>query len=385
MKKNTFIVTGMHCASCSTIIEKALKKTVGVETAQVNYAAEKAQVTFDENTTSLETMNAAVAQYGYTLALFGNETSKTEFQAIDHMNHASSVMNEDIKQEEMRMQQDKTAFVFPIALGVFAVMMWDIAGRTFVSVPNIPLSMELWNIVSLILATVVMFWIGRPFIDGVTRFVRYRVANMDTLIGIGTLTAYLYSAVITLLPQIRERFQLPDYTYFDVVIVVIGFVTLGKYLETRSKEKTGEAIKKLLNLQAKTARVLREGKEVEIPMNEVVVGEVVIVKPGEKIPVDGVIIEGTTSIDESMITGESIPTDKKAGDSVIGATMNKQGSFTFAATKVGADTMLSQIIHMVEEAQGSRAPIQATADRISSVFVPIVLAIAFLSLAAWIF
>ena len=384
MKKNTFAVIGMHCASCSAIITKTLQKIEGVKEAQVNYAAEKAQVTFDENIVSLEVMNTAVAKYGYTLASSGNNTSKVDFQAVDHMNHSSTDTSEDVKKHDMKMQQDKTAFVFPLALGIFVVMMWDIAGRTFAAVPNLPLPMELFNIVSLILATVVMFWIGRPFIDGVTRFIRYRVANMDTLIGIGTLTAYLYSAVITLLPTLRERFQLPDYTYFDVVIVVIGFVTLGKYLETRSKEKTGEAIKKLLNLQAKTALVLREGKEVEIPISAVAVGETIIVKPGEKIPVDGVIIEGTTSIDESMITGESIPIDKKTGDVVIGATMNKQGSFTFSATKVGTDMMLSQIIRMVEDAQGSRAPIQATADKISSVFVPTVLAIAFLSLAAWI-
>ncbi|MBP9728479.1 MAG: cadmium-translocating P-type ATPase, partial [Candidatus Moranbacteria bacterium] len=260
----------------------------------------------------------------------------------------------------------------------------DIAGKTLPFVPNLPLPMELFNVIALALSTAVMFWIGRPFIDGVTRFLRYRVANMDTLIGIGTLTAYLYSAVITLLPQVRERFQLPEYTYFDVVIVVIGFVTLGKYLEARSKEKTGEAIEKLLNLQAKTALVRRDGQDREVPMSEVVVGDVVIVKPGGKIPVDGIILTGNTSLDESMITGESIPVDKKPGDVVIGATLNKQGSITLSATKVGTDTMLSQIIAMVEDAQGSKAPIQATADKISSIFVPVVLGIAFLSLALWV-
>lgn len=263
-------------------------------------------------------------------------------------------------------------------------MMWDIAGKTLNFVPNLPLPMETFNIIALVLSTVVMFWIGRPFIDGVTRFVRYRIANMDTLIGIGTLTAYLYSTVITLLPQIRERFQLPDYTYFDVVIVVIGFVTLGKYLEARSKEKTGEAIEKLLDLQAKTALVRRDGQEMEIPVSAVVVGDVVIVKPGGKIPVDGTILTGNTTIDESMITGESIPIDKKVGDMVIGATLNKQGSITLSALKVGSDTMLSQIIALVEEAQGSKAPIQATADKISSIFVPVVLGIAFLSLGMWV-
>ena len=375
----------MHCASCSAIIEKALKKTAGVSEAQVNYAAEKAQITFDENIASTESMSAVIAQYGYALVpLQGTTPSQSRSQKVDHMDHGQSSGGEEVKEKELEIQKGKTQFVLPIALFVFIVMMWDIAAQTFASVPNVPFPMELFNVISLVLATVVMFWIGRPFIDGVVRFAWYRVANMDTLIGIGTLTAYLYSTVITLLPQLQERFQLPEYTYFDVVIVVIGFVTLGKYLETRSKQKTGEAIGKLLNLQAKTALVLREGKEVTIPVSEVVVGDVIIVKPGQKIPVDGVIIDGSTSIDEAMITGESIPTDKKAGDIVIGSTLNKQGSFTFSATKVGIDTMLSHIIRMVEEAQGSKAPIQAMADKISSIFVPVVLGIAFLSLLSWI-
>ncbi len=373
MNKNTFAVTGMHCASCATIISKALKKVAGVKEAEVNYATEKATIMFDAEPASLDEMNTAVTKYGYRLVTTGTEKHPEEA-------HRGGEEHE----REMDSQRAKTEFVVPIALGVFFIMMWDIAGKTLSFVPNLPLPMELFNVIALALSTVVMFWIGRPFIDGVTRFVRYRVANMDTLIGIGTLTAYLYSAVITLLPQVRERFLLPEYTYFDVVIVVIGFVTLGKYLEARSKEKTGEAIEKLLNLQAKTALVRRDGQEVEVPMSAVVVGDVVIVKPGGKIPVDGTILTGDTSLDESMITGESIPIDKQPGDMVIGATMNKQGSITISATKVGTDTMLSQIIAMVEEAQGSKAPIQATADKISSIFVPVVLGIALLSLALWV-
>ena len=363
---------GMHCASCATIITKALQKIEGVKEAQVNYATEKAIIVFDEQSVSVDEMNTVVAQYGYSFV-----SEETEKKTKDAFLSATS------KSQEMALQKEKTEFVVPVALGIFFIMMWDIAAQTLAFVPALPLPMEIFNIIALALSTVVMFWIGRPFIDGVVRFVRYRVANMDTLIGIGTLTAYVYSAVITLLPQVRERFQLPDYTYFDVVIVVIGFVTLGKYLEARSKEKTGEAIEKLLNLQAKTALVRRDGQEKEIPMSEVVVGDVVIVKPGGKIPVDGTILTGSTTLDESMITGESIPIDKKPGDVVIGATLNKQGSITISATKVGTDTMLSQIIAMVEDAQGSKAPIQATADKISSIFVPVVLGIAFLSLVLW--
>jgi Cu2+-exporting ATPase/Cu+-exporting ATPase len=381
MNKNTFVVTGMHCASCSTIITKALQKIEGVREVEVNYATEKASIVFDESTATFERLNEAIAKYGYRL-ISGGVDEKSVAASGSPVAEKDAALAQ--KNRDLALQKSKTEFVLPLSLAIFFIMMWDIASETIVSVPRVPLPMEMFNIIALVLSTIVLFWIGRPFVDGVVRFAQYRVANMDTLIGIGTLTAYLYSAVITLLPQVRERFQLPEYTYFDVVIVVIGFVTLGKYLEARSKQKTGEAIEKLLNLQAKTAVVRRDGTEMEIPVSAVVVGDIILVKPGGKIPVDGEILEGSTSIDESMITGESLPTDKQPGDTVIGATMNKQGSIALRATKVGADTMLSHIIRMVEEAQGSRAPIQATADKISSMFVPVVLGIAFLSLAAWI-
>lgn len=377
-------MAGMHCASCAAIITKSLLKVEGITDVQVNYVTETARVSFDRTDVPVETMNAAVIKYGYRLS--PHAASQSVPSSIDPGSLAlppRSGQGQSQRAAERVSQQAKAEFVFPLALIVFIIMLWDIAAKSLATIPNVPLPMEMFNVLSLVLATVVMFWIGQPFIAGVVRFARYRVANMDTLIGIGTLSAYLYSTLITLLPQFRERFQLPDYTYFDVVIVVIGFVTLGKYLESKSKEKTGEAIKKLLNLQAKTALVLRDGKEEEVPVSSVVVGDIVIVKPGAKIPVDGKIVDGTTSVDESMITGESMPTDKGVGDVVIGATLNKQGNIQLAATKIGSDTLLSQIIRMVEEAQGSKAPIQATADRISSIFVPVVLGIALTSLLAW--
>ncbi len=258
-------------------------------------------------------------------------------------------------------------------------MMWDIASQLFLTVPRLPLPMETFNIISMILATVTLFWIGKPFLLGVSRFIKYRVANMDTLIGIGTLTAYAYSVIIVLFPGVREAFLLPEYTYFDVTIVVIGFITLGKYLEARSKSKTGDAIKKLLNLQTKTALVIRENKEYEIPLEEVVHGDIIIVKPGEKIPVDGILTEGESFVDEAMITGEPIPMQKNIGDSVVAGTINTTGSFRFQATKIGSETMLARIIKMVETAQSSKAPIQALADKISAVFVPVVLALSLLT------
>lgn len=386
MITKTFTVNGMHCASCSAIITKKLSKLDGIDNVSVNFATEKASVNFDAEKVNLDVMNNEIAKLGYNLSSSHEMMDPNmKMEGMDHSEHLGLSVSKDTKEKELEEQKSKTQFVLPIALFIFVAMMWDISARTFSFIPNFPIPMELFNTISMLIATVVMFWIGKPFINGVVNFVKYRVANMDTLIGIGTLTAYIYSVVVTLFPQAKLLLSLPDYTYFDVVIVVIGFVAFGKYLEARSKQKTGEAIEKLLGLQAKTAIVIRDGKETEIPIHEVVIGDKIIVKPGSKIPVDGKIIEGNTSIDESMITGESIPTDKIVGDEVIGSTINKQGSFIFQATKVGSDTMLSQIIKMVEDAQGSKAPIEAMADKISSIFVPVVLGIAFASLLSWIF
>lgn len=371
----------MHCASCAVIIGKTLGKLDGVRDVQVNVATEKAVVDFDPQKTDVPRMNAEIEKLGYTLV----DTPKVHTGSDTHhdMEERLSEDGKKAKERELMEMKGKTEFVLPLALFVFAVMLWEIGARTSAIVPNVPIPMELFNVILLLISTVVLFWIGKPFIQGVVRFVKYRVANMDTLIGVGTVSAYLYSAMITLFPPVREFLRLPEYTYFDVVIVVIGFVTLGKYLETRAKQKTGEAIKKLMELSVKTALVVRAGKEIEVSTQEVVVGDVIVVKPGGKIPVDGTILLGTTSIDESMISGESMPVDKKKGDSVIGATINKQGTIRYVATKVGEETLLAHIIHMVEEAQGSKAPIQALVDKISSVFVPTVLGIALLTLFVW--
>ena len=386
MINKIFQIKGMHCASCSAVITKKLSKLDGVGSVDVNYATEKAYIDFDDNIINISQMNNEIEKLGYSIHDSSeNSDYHKNMQGMDHSEHLELTSSKNEKEQELKDQKAKTQFVLPLALFVFVIMMWDITSKTFSFIPNLPIPMKLFNIISMILSTIVIFWIGKPFISGVVRFAKYRVANMDTLIGIGTLTAYLYSTIITLFPQIQIAMKLPEYTYFDVVIVVIGFITLGKYLEARSKQKTGEAIEKLLELQAKTALVVRGGVEVEIQVNEVIIGDIIIVKPGVKIPVDGIIKEGSSSIDESMITGESIPIDKKVGDVIIGATINKQGSFRFEATKIGGETMLAQIIKMVEEAQGSKAPIQAMADRISSIFVPVVLGIAFVTLLIWLF
>lgn len=384
MENKTYKITGMHCASCSTIISKKLSKLDGVKSVNVNFATEKANIDFDENLINVDKMNNEILKLGYSMSPFVSDFDSSLSSKNSIINPSKQLeLSLNKKEEELARQKSKTQFVLPLALFFFILMMWEISSKTFSFVPNLPIQMELLNIISMIVSTVVIFWIGKPFIQGVMKFIKYRVANMDTLIGIGTLTAYSYSTIITLFPEITILLGLPDYTYFDVVIVVIGFVIFGKYLETLSKQKTGEAIEKLLELQAKTALVIRDGIEIEIPINEVIIGEIIIVKPGNKIPVDGKIIAGFTSIDEGMITGESIPVDKKIGDMVIGATINKQGNITIEATKIGKETMLYQIIKMVENAQGSKAPIQSIVDRVSSIFVPMVLVISFISLLAW--
>ncbi len=379
MLKQILKVNGMHCASCSSVITKKVSKISGVNSISVNFATEKAKIDFNESKVSIDDINKEIGILGYSFALDDSGIENTD----DDSN--VSVKNESKKEKikEIFAIQDKMFFILPVSLIVFILMIWDILSKLFLSIPILPIPMPIFNIISLVLATIALFWVGRPFLQGIVKFIRYRVANMDTLIGIGTLSAYLYSTIITLLPQLTVFLRLPEYTYFDVTIVVIGFVVLGKYLEARSKLKTGEAIRKLINLQAKTALLFIDGKEVEVKVSEVKVGDIIIVKPGAKIPVDGEIIEGISSIDESMITGEPIPVDKKIGDLVVGATINKQGSFKFKATKIGEDTVIAQIIKMVEEAQGSRAPIQEIADRVSSIFVPIVLIIAFLALILW--
>jgi len=390
MKTDIFEVKGMHCASCQQLITGKIKSLKGISDINVNFATEKAKITYDPALVTIDNMNGEISKFGYSLKdnAVHREMHHTKNGMMHddmHHDHAGINASKEMKLRELEEEKNKTEFALPIALIVFMLMIWDITAKTFPNIPNLPIPMNIFNILSLIIATPIMFWIGKPFINGVVTFIRHGVANMDTLIGIGTLTAYVYSTVILLFPPIRKLLNAPEYIYLDVVIVVIGFVKLGKYLEARSKLKTGEAIEKLLELQAKSAIIYRDGKELEVPLEEVVINDIIIVKPGSKIPVDGIIIEGQSSVDESMISGEPIPVDKKIGDQVIGSTINKQGAFRFKATKVGSDTMLSQIIKLVEEAQGSRAPIQGLADKISAVFVPVVLVIALITFALWVF
>jgi len=372
----------MHCASCSSVIEKTFKKVEGVHSAEVNYGTEKAKVSFDPTKTNPHDLSKHIEPLGYSLEVptSAEEMGMSESEHAAHLGLNQSKKEKLAEVADMRM---KVLSAIPIAIFAAFVMGWDILAQYSI-VPAMSYALkEFFHHLLPILATYILFVVGKPYLLGFYRFLRYGKANMDTLIGIGTSAAFLYSFAVTALEDTLRPFINVDYQYYDVTIVVITFITLGKYLEARSKIKTGDAIEKLLNLQAKTALVVRDGKEIEISINDVKHGDLIIVKPGAKIPVDGVLTEGESYVDESMVTGEPMPVQKKIGDSVVSGTLNTSGSFTFEATKVGSETLLAQIIKMVEDAQGSRAPIQALADKISAVFVPIVLVIAFLTLGAW--
>ncbi len=378
----TYKVKGMHCASCASIIERTVKKIEGVEEISVNNGTENAKISFNESKTSPESFNKKLEPLGYSL-IVPQTAEEMGMSADEHAGHLGLNQSKQEKLAEIKDMRIKIMSAIPLAIISIFVMGWDILAQyNIVSTTSYTIKEFFHHLLPLI-ATYILFVVGKPYLLGFYRFLRYGKANMDTLIGIGTVAAFLYSFVVTAFEDSLRPFINVDATYYDVTIIVITFIALGKYLEARSKLKTGDAIEKLLNLQAKTALVVRNGQEVEISVNDVKHGDFIIVKPGAKIPVDGVITEGSSFIDESMVTGEPMPAQKKIGDSIVAGTINTSGSFTFKATKVGSETLLAHIIKMVEEAQGSKAPIQALADKISSVFVPVVLVIAFATLGLW--
>ncbi|MEI6480054.1 MAG: heavy metal translocating P-type ATPase [bacterium] len=370
-------IIGMHCASCASIIEKTLRKDDAVKSVSVNFGTEKAKIDFDDTQTNISKLSESIKPLGY------------EFVEEDDMNYVDHDMSNIGNENKSEVDALKKNVIIGLSLAFVSVviMVWDIlSGSSVRIVPEMsPIIKTFFHHLLPIMATYMLFVIGLPYLKGVWRFFRFGKANMDTLIGIGTGIAFLYSFIVTAFENVLRPYLNVDFTYYDVTIVVIALITFGKYLEASSKVKTGEAIKKLMHLQAKTAIVVRNGKEIELPVDQVVIGDILRVKPGMKISVDGEISDGISSIDESMITGESVPVDKKTADLVIGGTINKQGSFLMKATQVGKDTMLAKIISMVEDAQGSKAPIQALADKISAVFVPIVLVISVVALSAWLF
>lgn len=430
MERATLTIKGMHCASCVSRVERALRKVDGVSKASVNFATEKALVDYNPSTAGMKELEAAVRRIGYSIVrqdsgylelrvigmdsshcirtvdaalsnlpgilakeLSANETAKIAFdatlltpekiaRAIRQAGYETVEKTQDaaererqLRQEEFRDMRRKLAVGAVLSLFLFlgSFPEW------FPWTPGLLQNLYLL----LILATPVQFWVGGRFYRGAWGALRNRTADMNTLIAVGTSAAYFYSAAATLAPGMFTTTEGMTVVYYDTAAIIITLILLGRYFEAIAKGKTSEAIKKLMGLQAKIATVIRKGKEMAIPIGEVVAGDLVVVKPGQKIPVDGTVATGLSSVDESMITGESIPIEKKKGDQVIGATMNKLGMLTFRATKVGKDTMLAQIIAMVEEAQGSKAPLQRLADRVAGVFVPAVILIALSSFAIW--
>lgn len=382
MHTQTYKVKGMHCASCSSVIEKTFKKVEGVMSVEVNYGTEKVKISFDPSKTNPHDLSKHIEPLGYSLEV-PSTAKEMGMSESEHSVHLGLNQSKKEKLAEIADMKSKIMVAIPLAIFSIFVMGWDILAQ-FKVVTAMPYTWaEFFHHLLPAFATYVLFVVGKPYLLGVYRFIRYGKANMDTLIGIGTLTAYVYSLTIAALETSLRPYINVEQGYYDVTIVVVTFIALGKYLEARSKLKTGDAIEKLFNLQAKTALVIRDNKETELPIDQVVQGDIIIVKPAGKIPVDGVLVDGASFVDESMVTGEPMPVKKTVGDSVVAGTINTTGVFTFKATKVGAETLLAQIIRMVEDAQGSKAPIQALADKISSVFVPAVLVFAVLALDAW--
>ncbi len=359
-------VRGMHCAACVGKVERALGGVPGVENAVVNLATEQASLAFDPARADFATLQAAVAAAGYELA--------------EPRSPGAGVADADAGDAERAREERRTRVRFlvgavlsiPVLLGGMRELFpWTPA---WLANP--------WTL--LLLATPVQFWVGWPFHRGFLHDLRYRSASMATLVSIGTSAAYVFSLAVTVAPHAFPGLgHGAAMTYFDVSAVVITLVVLGRWLEARARGRTSDAIRRLVSLAPRTARVLRDGAEVDVPTETVVVGDLIRIRPGERLPVDGGVVEGASTVDESMLTGESVPVEKTAGSSVAAGTVNRTGSFVFRATRVGSETTLARITRLVAEAQGSRAPIQRLADRVAAVFVPVVLVIAALTFAGW--
>ncbi len=364
--KQEIPIKGMTCAACVSRVQKALEKLDGVLSANVNLATERAVVEYFPAQVGPREFRKAVKEAGYEVL---------------RIEQGEDIVEKERREREARYKKLKTKLITGVFLTVpvFLLVFWDRLGLS--SVLEIPRQTNF--LLQLLLETPVQFWIGRQFYSGALAAARHRSTNMNTLIAVGTSAAYVYSLTATFFPRVFEIQGYAAHVYYDTAAAIIVLILLGRLLEARAKGHTSEAIKKLMGLRARTARVVRNGSEEDVPVEEVEKGDIILVRPGEKIPVDGVVREGYSSVDESMVTGESMPVEKKAGDTVIGATMNKTGSFRFEAARVGRETMLSQIIGMVQEAQGAKPPIARLADRIASIFVPSVMAIATVTFLVW--
>ncbi|KRE55776.1 cation-translocating P-type ATPase [Phycicoccus sp. Soil748] len=361
----TLDIGGMTCASCVGRVEKALNRLEGVH-AQVNLATEVATVRFNSAHIALEDLTAVVAKAGYTATV--------HHDANDDANKPAATQPErDDRDAHLSALKRKWQVTLATGLGLMVLM-------------YVPLYLDVmdWLMPAiLVVATVVQFWAGREIYAAAWAAAKHRSTNMNTLVALGTGVAYVYSAFVTLWPAAAERWGLPLHVYFETSLVILALVLAGRWMEGRAKKRTAAAITALVGLAPKTARVLRDGTEVDIPVEQVVVGDLVRVRPGEKVPVDGTVTDGASAVDESMLTGESLPVDKSVGDQVIGATLNRTGTMVLQVTAVGQDTALAQIVRLVEDAQGSKVPMQQLADRVSAWFVPIVLLLAAATFTGW--
>ncbi|MER3435542.1 MAG: copper-translocating P-type ATPase [Leptolyngbya sp. ERB_1_1] len=360
---------GMSCASCARSVEEAIRSVPGVAEVNVNFGAEQATLQYDSKHTSLEQIQAAIVDAGYGSYSLQNQ----EF-----------VTDETEAEKTARLREFRHLRTKVIVAGIMSAILviGSLPMMLGLSLPFIPRWLDnAWF--QMILSTPVLFWCGREFFVNAWRALKRRTATMDTLVALGTGAAYAYSIIATLFPGFFIAQGLNANVYYEAANVIITLILLGRLLEMRARGQTSDAIRKLIGLQARDARIVRDGQEMEVPIQDVCIGDIVIVRPGEKIPVDGEVVKGSSQIDESMVTGESLPVKKQAGDQVIGATINKTGSFRFRATHVGKDTVLAQIVQLVQQAQGSKAPIQRLADQVIGWFVPVVIAIAILTFLIW--
>ncbi|MBC3541879.1 heavy metal translocating P-type ATPase [Rufibacter sediminis] len=355
--KNSFPVDGMSCAACAVSVESMLQAQPGVQSAAVNYANKTALVEYTPGT-DLRQLQKAIQDIGYDLLLKEEEATQEA---------------QEIREQEAYSQiKSKTIWAVALALPVAVI------GMFFHHMPY-------GNWIMLALTLPVVFWFGRSFYINAAKQARHGKANMDTLVALSTGIAFLFSAFNTIYPQFFASRGLEPHVYYEAATVIVAFILLGKLLEERAKSRTSGAIKKLMGLQPKSVKAVRNGQEIELPIEQVLVGDLLLIRPGEKIPVDGRVVSGTSFLDESMISGEPIPVEKKAGEPVFTGTINQRGSLQISAEKVGSETLLAQIIKMVQEAQGSKAPVQKLTDKIAGIFVPVVIGIALLSFAAWYF
>lgn len=370
----TLAIEGMTCASCANFVEKALARTPGVQSAQVNLATEKATVAFAPGLTDRAGLRAAVEAAGYHVAEPAAPTPLD--QPAAGVSDEELAARKSLAYAQLRRRFGVAAVLATLIMPLSMLMLWPALMHR--------MSEPLLNYGLLLLTLPVLLYSGRGFYVAAWKGLRHGTASMDTLIAVGTGAAFLFSLAATLAPQLLRRHGIAPAVYYDTTATIIALILLGKVLEARAKQQTSAALKALLGLQTKTARVvLPDGREQEVPVAELRPGDVVAVRPGEKVPTDGLLIDGQSSLDESMLTGESLPVEKTIGDQVVGATLNKTGAFRFRVTKVGADTVLAQIVQLVSDAQGSRAPIQRLADKVSGVFVPVVMGLALLTLVGW--